>query len=392
MLEDIMNSDLALMIQNTYLVKILSLAISIFMIAIIALLVQYLIKFIVIRVIKFIVLKTKPLLVDVIVNNKSISLISHLGSGIIIWTGSQLLSQQGQSYSLYVSMVMSNLALFYIFIIIVFIVTLLISSVGTYYENKVTFARQHPIYSYLKVINFFVWVISIVLIVSFFINKSPWAFLTGIGAVSAFFLLIFKDTLLGIVSSIQATASDIVRVGDTISIDKSDLEGTVIDISVNTVKIRSGDNTISTVPTYMLTTEIVKNQRWINEFGTRRIKRAIPIDINSITWCDDELLNKLNKFSCLVDYIKEHKDAYITNLELYRVYVENYLFEHIDIVNSKKIMVRHLYSDASGLPLEIYAYVNKVDVIEFEKVQAEIFEHCFSLLSDFNLKIFQLVK
>jgi miniconductance mechanosensitive channel len=263
-------------------------------------------------------------------------------------------------------------------------------SLNGYYEIKFNFAKQYPIYSYLKVIVLFIWIIGIMLIISFFLNTSPWALLTGIGAVSAVLLLVFKDTLLGIISSIQATALNIVRIGDRICMDKYGIDGTVVDISINTVRVRNSDNTVANIPTYMLTTEVIKNWRSMEEAGARRIKRSIHLDIDSIVVCTPELLNQLGQMPVLKEYLKNNQNIELSNLTLFRVYLKDYLDRHELINHNYLTIVYHLDPTANGLPVEIYTFSKLTSFEDYELVQSNIFEHLFSVLPRFELAIFRV--
>ena len=220
--------------------------------------------------------------------------------------------------------------------------------------------------------------------------------MTGIGAVSAVFLLVFKDTLLGIVASIQATALNIVRVDDRVSLDKYNVDGTILSMAISTVKIRNNDNTIVTIPTYMITSEILKNWRGVSDFGARRIKRAMYLDINSVKECSDELyatltqlIYNLSNQQLAVPNIDNSVKNNIINLNLYRQYIELYLYQHKDISKDYSILVRHLAPTPNGLPLEIHAFTHCVIWDDYERIQADIFEHCFAVLSIFELQVLQ---
>lgn len=389
MLESYTNSYMASFFGKDHLLSMFGLVITIALLIAIAVIVYFAIRLFAVSLINRLLRHTKSPFLHIIAKNKSLNMFAHLFAGIFLWAASQFITSHTDSLSIYTITCINKLSLFYVFITIVFLCSKLIWSLNGYYEKKFKLARQYPIYSYLKVAIFFVWLISAILIISFFANTSPWALLTGVGAVSAVFLLVFKDTLLGIISSIQVTASNIVRIGDRISLDKYGVDGVVTDIAINTVKIRNADNTLSTIPTYMLTSEIIKNWRQMEESGARRIKRTIHLNINSIKICSAELLAKLKLVNGVSEYLATSLDTEHINLALYRVYLEDYLRKDLDILQSETIMVRHLDTGTNGVPLEIYAFTPMVEIVDYEKVQADILEHALAMLDTFELKVFQ---
>lgn len=188
--------------------------------------------------------------------------------------------------------------------------------------------------------------------------------------------MIFKDTLLGIVASIQATALDIVRIGDRISLDKYGVDGRVLDISINIVKVRNGNNTISSIPTYMIISEVIHNWRSVEELCIRRIKRAVYLDSESVIACDAVLLEQIQRLPIIKQYMIDNPDGQFINLTLFRIFFQDYLDKHKDINHTELTMVRHIDSTGvGGLPLEIYAYTTIYDLGKFEQIQADIFEH-----------------
>lgn len=290
--------------------------------------------------------------------------------------------------SSYVEVLFSKLALLYIFLLILLFISFIIATINEFYEKKFDFSRQYPIYSYLKVIVVFVWFLGLTLICCYFTNTSPWAFLTGLGAISAVFMLLFRDTLLGIVASIQVTASNIVRIGDRITIDSAGIDGTVLDIAISTVKIKNADNTVASIPTYSLSSQVVKNWRAMEESGARRIKRSINIDIESIRELDTAFLAILagkNEFS---EFLAKYKDIK-NNLTLYRNYISDYLTAAKEINKDYPILVHHLDAAQNGLQLEVAAYTTDVTAVGHERIKAELFEHFFIVLNAFDLKVRQ---
>ena len=326
----------------------------------------------------------------IISRNKTFGAVTHLICALVFWAGEEFVTQQaGNQEFIIIQTTIHYIAMLYIFLSIMLIFSCLVWAINAYYEKKFDFSDQYPIYSYIKVVMIMAWFIWVILVAAYFANTSPMALLTGIGAVSAIFLLVFRDTLLGIVASIQVTAANIVRVGDRITLDKYSVDGDVIDIAITSVKVRNADNTIATIPTYSLISEVVKNWRGMVESGGRRIKRAMYLNINSVIVCSPELLQKLSQFQAVAEYIAKHQGEEIINLALYREYVMDYLTKNPAINHNFVTIVRHLDPGINGLPLEVYTFTRDTSFVGYETVQADIFEHCFSALSRFELKILQ---
>ncbi|MCG8340058.1 MAG: mechanosensitive ion channel family protein [Cytophagales bacterium] len=287
-----------------------------------------------------------------------------------------------------------------IIVLIVLFVSSILNVINNLYTLSYSIAKQRPIKSYIDVLKIIVWVVASIFIVATIIESSPTTILTGLGALSAVLLLIFKDSIMGFVSSIQLSAYDIVRIGDWIELKAYNVDGDVLDISLNTVKIRNFNKTIVTLPTYKLMESGVINWRGMQEAGGRRIKRAIYIDIDTIKFCDAQLLNKLSTLDLLSAYIseattsnfspgtKEGKKS-LTNVGLYRRYVKAYLKVHPYIHKDFTFLVRQLQPSEIGLPLEIYVFTNVTNWGIYEEIQSNIFDHLLAILPTFELKPFQ---
>jgi miniconductance mechanosensitive channel len=221
-------------------------------------------------------------------------------------------------------------------------------------------------------------------------------------------MLIFKDTILGFVSSIQLSGNNMVKIGDWIEMRSRGADGTVTDITLNTVKVRNWDNTISTIPTYSMVSESFINWKGMEESGGRRIKRAVNIDMNSIKLCDSDLLNRLQKFLLIRDYVIEKEkeireynkkknisdDDVIsgrgqTNIGIFRKYLELYLHQHPMVNDEMTFLVRHLNPSEKGLPVEIYVFCKEKAWARYEAVQADIFDHILAIIPEFDLRVFQ---
>lgn len=296
-------------------------------------------------------------------------------------------------------------AMIYLTIVGLTVISSLLNATDDIYRTY-DISKEKPIKGYIQVVKIFIYVIGTIIVIANLIGESPFILLSGIGALSAVFMLIFKDSILGLVAGVQLTANDMVRVGDWVEIPQHNADGDVIDISLNTVKVQNWDKTITTVPAYALISESFKNWRGMQESGGRRIKRSIYIDMNSIDFCSDDMIEYLKSIFYLSEYITEKQkeiEAYnkkhqysdkvngraLTNIGCFREYIKNYLLNHPGINQHMTAMVRQLDPDESGLPLEIYAFSNDVRWAVHESIQSDIFDHLFSIAAKFNLRVFQ---
>lgn len=269
-------------------------------------------------------------------------------------------------------------------------------------------ANTKPIRGYIQAMTIVVYIMAGIFIVAIATNQSPWGILTVLGGLTAVLLLIFKDTLLGFVASIQLSANDMVRVGDWIEMPKYGADGDVIDVSINTIKVRNWDKTIATVPTYALVSDSFKNWRGMTESGGRRIKRALYLDMNSVRFCTQEMLDRFAKIKLLTPYL-DSKGAEIiaynadhhpspgnplngrqqTNIGVLRAYIIAYLRNHPRIRQDMTFLVRHLEPTPQGLPMEIYVFSSQLAWADYEAIQADIFDHILAAVPEFGLRIFQ---
>ena len=254
--------------------------------------------------------------------------------------------------------------------------------------GELSVANAKPIKGYLQIARIIVFLIGGIIITSFLIGQSPLNLLAGLGAISAVLLLIFKDSILGFVAGVQISTNNMLQIGDWMSMPKHNADGVVIDISLVIVKVRNFDNSIVTIPTYSLISESFQNWRGLAEAGGRRMKRAVLLDVHSIRSCDDALLERIRKHFT-PETIPGHTNDRLINLGLFRHYLKGYLMQHEDINQQLSILVRQLPSNENGVPLEIYAFSVLQDLELFENSQSALFEHIFSVVPDFGLRIYQ---
>jgi miniconductance mechanosensitive channel len=269
-------------------------------------------------------------------------------------------------------------------------------------------AAARPIKGYLQVLKIVVYSVAVLLMIAAMLDRSPLLLLSGLGALAAVLMLIFQDTILSLVASVQIASNDIVRLGDWVEIPQLNADGEVVDIALHTVKIQNWDRTITTVPTKRFMSESFKNWRGMQESGGRRIKRAIYLDQTSVRFLGADEIRHLSELYLLSDYLVSKQQEIglwntrlaergqqaantrrITNLGTFRAYVESYLRHHSRVRQDMTLIVRHMNPTPQGLPLEVYCFVDIVEWAPFEAIQSDIFDHLLSILPEFDLRIFQ---
>ena len=344
--------------------------------------------------------KTKATWDDIVFDRKVLTHVSHLVAPILLY--------------ILLPLAISNLGLLsfiqricMIYIIAVFLkfISSLLTALFHVYSEKEQF-RDRPLKGLLQTVQVILFFIGGIIIVSILIDKSPMVLLTGLGASAAVLMLVFKDSIMGFVSGIQLSANNMLRVGDWIQMPKYGADGTVIEVTLNTVKVRNWDNTITTIPPYV--SDSFQNWRGMQESGGRRIKRSIRIDMNSVKFCTPEMLAKYKKIQLLKDYIEEtekviedyNKEHGIdnsilvngrrqTNLGVFRAYLTNYLKSLPTVNQDLTCMVRQLQPTEQGIPLELYFFSAIKAWVPYEGVQADVFDHVLAIIPEFDLHVFQ---
>ncbi len=269
-------------------------------------------------------------------------------------------------------------------------------------------AGSRPIKGYVQVVKILVYAGAAILIAAALMEQSPLLLLSGLGAMAAVLMLVFKDTILSLVASVQLTSNDMLRVGDWIEMPQLNADGDVIDIALHTVKVQNWDKTITTIPTHRLITESYKNWRGMFDTGGRRIKRALLIDQTSVRFLSEQERAHMQRFALIDEYLDrkqvelERSNAVlvaagrdpvntrrVTNIGTFRAYVMAYLKTHASIAQDMTMLVRQLQPTAQGLPLEIYCFTNTTAWAEYEPIQADIFDHLIAILPEFDLRLFQ---
>ena len=327
---------------------------------------------------------------QILVKNNVFKRLSYIAPGIFVYLGITLAAYQDHLWTLSIISGVQLIAHLYITITIILFLMALVNATFEYFQTLPYF-KNHSLKSYAQIIKIILSIVAVIMVVSLLLNKSPIAFLTGLGALSAVLMLVFKDTILGFVTNIQVAALDLVRVGDWITVPSLSVDGDVMEVSINTVKIRNFDKTISTIPTYSLISNSVQNWRGMQETGGRRIKRSINIDIDTIKFCNNDLVAKLADEAHLKDFIISKGCEKLTNITLFRTYVENYLRQHPKIHLGLTFLVRELQPTEKGLPVELYIFTNDTNWVNYEGIQADIFDYIFASLPMFELKAFQAI-
>ncbi len=342
---------------------------------------------------------------DMMVAHKVVDRLAHLVPAVVFAFGLPLvLEADHELFSLLVRL--NNLY----FILAGFLVfdAMLNAGMNIYRSNP---ARQAlPIRGLVQAVKLFGFLLCLILALGQLADRSPLFFISGLGAVTAILLLIFKDSILGLVAGVQITTMDLVRQGDWIEMPKHGADGDVIDVSLTTVRVQNWDKTISTIPAYEMVASSFRNWRGMSESGGRRIMRAIPLDVNTIRFVDQEMLEHLKGICLLRPYleekvreIEEHNRQTInpdelkvlangrrlTNIGTFRAYCVAYLRQHPGIHQGLTFLVRQLAPSAEGLPLQIYVFANSTSWPVYEAIQADIFDHLFAVLPEFGLRPFQ---
>lgn len=283
----------------------------------------------------------------------------------------------------------------------------LLDLVNSIYDERPD-AKIRPIKGYIQVLKIVIYAVTLILIIAALFDRSPLILLSGLGAMAAVLMLIFQDTILSLVASVQISSNDVLRVGDWVEMPQLNADGDVIDIALHTVKIQNWDKTITTIPTRRFMTDPFKNWRGMQESGGRRIKRCIFLDQQSVHFLDAEQKKRLGRFKLLKDYLatkqqeiddwntqlaEEGKEPVntrrITNIGTFRAYVERYLQSHPGIHQQMTLMARQLPATADGLPLELYCFTNTTAWLKYESIQSDIFDHLLAILPEFGLRVYQ---
>jgi miniconductance mechanosensitive channel len=308
----------------------------------------------------------------------------------------------------FLALIISRVALAFIVVSATMTFSALLEVVNDVYNESYAEAKSRPIKGYLQVVNIVVLVAASVVVVSVLADRSPLVFLSGLGALTAVVMLVFRDTILSLVASVQIMSNDMIRIGDWIEMPQANADGDVIDIALHTVKIQNWDKTISTVPTHKFISESFKNWRGMKEAGGRRIKRSLSLDVSTIGFLEQAEIDRWSRHVLLHDYMEKttgelerwkasktwDEDVIpevrrLTNVGTFRAYVEAYLRAHPRIHEHMTLLVRQLAPTPQGLPIELYCFTNDTVWANYERIQSDIFDHLIAILPEFGLRAFQ---
>ena len=356
------------------------------------------------RVVKRIVARTKATWDDILFEDRVLRRLCHIVPPVLIYF---LLPLAFPPESGMVAFVL-KLLLIYVIAVVLRFVNAFLKALHDVADQKEELQGK-PLKGLMQTGQVIAFFVCIILIISILIDKSPARLLAGLGASAAILMLVFKDSIMGLVSGIQLTANDMLHVGDWISMSKYGVNGRVTEVTLNTVKVRNWDNTIGTVPPYLLISDSFQNWRPMQDSGGRRVMRSVNIDMNSVRFCTPEMLDRFRKIRLLKDYIDETErliaesneqagvendpepvnGLHQTNLGVFRAYLERYLRSLAGINQEMMLMVRQLQPTEKGLPVELYFFSKVTEWTVYEKVQADVFDHVLAVIPEFGLRVFQ---
>lgn len=372
--------------------------------SLLALLVKWLVKKVLIGGLTALIKRSKNTYDDVLLDYPVFSRLGTLVALCCFYFFIPLFIKQFEGFSSLMNLGL-ELALLIVFVLVIFAV---LDTLHAVYK-KLPIAKNRPILGWVQLGKVFLVLICSLMVISLLFSLDIAKILTGIGATAAILLLVFKDTILGLVSSIQLSTNNMLQVGDWVTVPAYNADGTVLEVTLNTVKIQNWDKTISTVPTYAMVSNSFTNWKGMEESGGRRIKRSININMHTVKFCDDELLARLQNIVLLRPYLEQLKKELeesnktiegndkskvngrrLSNLGLFRYYLELYLRAHPKIHNHMTFLVRQLQPTEKGIPLEIYVFSKDQAWANYEAIQADIFDHILASIDEFDLTIFQL--
>ena len=371
---------------------------------IISAILYYISKWIISKVLKHIADRTVNVWDDILYEYKVFHRMALLIPGLMIRLFATQTLREFGSQTVHVIL---SLASIYIIWIFMFVILSFFKAVDAIYKT-LEVSKYRPIKPYLQVAAIIVYIIGGLLILAYVMDEKPVTFLAGLGAASAILMFVFKDAILGLIGGIQLSANDMVRPGDWISMPKYGADGNILEITLTTVKIKNADMTITTVPTYALVSESFQNFRGMTESDGRRIKRSLLINMNSIKFCTPEMLKKFSEIQLITDYIAEKEAEYkaynaqdevndavainarqLTNLGVFMAYLRAYLRSNPNLNSNMDQVVRQLQPTDTGIPIEVYAFSKLKSWIEYEAVQADLFDHILAVVPEFELQVFQ---
>ena len=344
---------------------------------------------------------------DALVRHRVGAKLAQLIPAFVIYLGVDVLPSINES----LEALILNVTSAYMIVVVAITIIAILNAINDIYESNPE-ARQRPIKGFIQLVQLAVLIMAGLLFVAALLDRSPVLLLSGFGAMTAILLLVFKDTLLSLVASVQLTAQDMVRVGDWIEVPQFGADGDVVDVELHTIKVQNWDKTITTIPTHRLISDSFKNWRGMSASGGRRIKRAIYLDASSIHFLTADEVERCKRFLLLEDYIGDKENELadynrklegltasereaavnmrrLTNIGTFRAYIRHYLERHPRIRQDMTLLVRQLSPGPQGVPIEIYCFTTTTAWGEYEDIQADIFDHLLAIVPEFGLRLFQ---
>lgn len=358
---------------------------------------------IVLGIVERIAHKTKAQWDDKIVRSRAHSWVAHLAPALVIYL---LASTALGGWNTAIEIVLAATQIYMIVVVLLALDALLNVALEIY--NDFPVSREIPLKSFVQVAKLILYILAAVVVISTLVSKSPIYLLSGMGVLASVLILVFKDAILGFVAGIQLSANRMLAKGDWIEMPKCGADGDVLEVALTTVKVQNWDKTITTIPTYTLITDSFKNWRGMSESGGRRIKRSVYVDLNTIKRCTPEMLERFKRIKYIADYVEDKSQElarwnqergidmsdvanarHLTNVGTFRAYIRSYLENHPQINGDMTLLVRHLQATTEGLPIQIYCFCRDKAWANYERIQADIFDHILAIAPEFDLRIFQ---
>ncbi|MFW6302519.1 MAG: mechanosensitive ion channel family protein [Bacteroidales bacterium] len=366
----------------------LSVIVILLLIALVGFLSDFLTKRILLGALQKVIRKTKTLWDDILLEKKLFSRLAHLAPAILVYYTIDFAFPNVEV----LTTIIEKAAQIFMIVISMGVINSFLNGVNEIYDSTSGKERGTSIKSYMQVLKIITFTLLAFGIISIIFSVQVGKLITGLGAMAAVFLLIFRDSILGLVAGVQLSANDMVRLGDWISMPQRNADGPVIEITLNTVKVQNWDKTIATIPTYALISESFNNWRGMEESGGRRISKSINLDINSIHYCSEDELTSIGKNiefgNEIIEEIKENNEP-LTNSAIYRRHLLYYMRKSSDIYDEMICMVRYNEPTSKGIPVQIYTFSKIQSWVEYEQVQAQLLDHAMSVLHKFNLRVYQ---
>ncbi len=340
---------------------------------------------------------------DAFVDARVFARLSHVIPALVVYFGISVVSGVPET----IVVLLQRVAVAFTVVMVTLAATSALGAVNTIYSANPE-NRSRPIKGYLQLLQIALLLVAGLMAVATLLDRSPWIFLSGLGALAAVLLLVFRDTILGLVASVQLTSNDMIHVGDWIEMPQYGADGDVIDVALHTVKVQNWDKTITTIPTHKLIEQSFKNWRGMSRSGGRRIKRSLFLDVSSIRFLSEEEVARAGRIAVLREYVARKREEIrahnaregldpeslpdqrrLTNVGTLRAYIVHYLRHHPRIHQGMTLLVRQLEPSERGLPIEVYTFTNTTDWAEYEDIQSDLFDHLFAILPEFGLRAFQ---